>query len=150
MVVTLLILSFFQHLQNCSLHFNNAPVQHAKVNRFQITIHHFIYIFVMCTPSIEYTMVFLDLDNTLIPTKMASIFQHYFNIDLFSSFPQTLLRRLQYSIIKAIEIIKLSLQKQNKNVIFSVVSNAKSIWLDVMLKYNPTGVSAIFPILSKD
>ena len=99
--------------------------------------------------SIEYTMVFLDLDNTLIPTRMGSIFQHYFDIDLFSLLPQSLLKRLQYSIIRAIEIIKLSLQKQNKKVIFAIVSNAKTVWLDAMLKYNSTGHSAVFSLLSK-
>ena len=59
-------------------------------------------------------MVFLDLDNTLIPTRMQNIIDNIFGINIFQTLSSTLLKKLQYSIIKAINKIKTTLQKQNK------------------------------------
>ena len=89
-------------------------------------------------------MVFLDLDNTLIPTRMQNIIDNIFGINIFETLSSTLLKKLQYSIIKAINKIKTTLQRQNKFVIIAIVSNAKGEWVDQALN----GTAPIFPILS--
>ena len=81
-------------------------------------------------------MVFLDFDDTLIPTTMRQTIVRNLGIDIFGLLLNTELKKLQYSVIKSIEKIRKHCYRRynlfNHEVRFCIVSNAKQKWLDFM------------------
>eukprot|EP01084_Bolivina_argentea_P316536 548717_1 len=98
----------------------------------------------------SFTMVFVDLDDTLIPTRIMKMMGNNLGINIFDTLSSTLLKKLQYSIIKTIAKIKSILQEQNQQIMISIVSNAKTLWIETLLKHIQNNSSVPkFPILAK-
>ena len=79
----------------------------------------------------RFTVIFLDLDDTLIPTTLRSILKQNFDIDMFQFMIKSSLKDLQSHILKALESIQDSIftKSPDNDVILAVVSNANSKWL---------------------
>eukprot|EP01083_Nonionella_stella_P221827 792134_1 len=75
-----------------------------------------------------FTMVFLDFDDTLFPSRMYQLFANHLSIDIFELFSHSTILKLQHTIIECID----TLRKQMRHIVFSVVSNASQSWLDYM------------------
>eukprot|EP01084_Bolivina_argentea_P129801 229214_1 len=88
------------------------------------------------TSSGVFTMVFIDFDDTLIPTTIRQTLCRNLGIGLFDLLLTTELKKLQYSIIKSVEKIRQHLFREfhllDHEVRFSIISNAKQKWLDFM------------------
>ena len=86
-----------------------------------------------------FTMVFLDFDDTLIPTTLRQWLYKPLGIDIFKLLSSTQHKKLQYTIIKAIDTIIQHIYKQyheyDHKIKFCIVSNANQSWLDYM--FNP-------------
>jgi len=85
-------------------------------------------------PPKKFTMVFLDLDNTIIPTRLHQVLGAYMNIDIWSKFTAPLFKTLEESIISTIKRIRQTIEDQNQKVVVAVVSNADTIWIEQCLK----------------
>lgn len=90
-------------------------------------------------------MVFLDLDNTLIPTRMDQILRLQAGLDVYQTCTSSL-KQLQHSIIAAISRIKATIEDQNEKVVISIVSNANKKWIKEHLSTDPD--SKGFSVLS--
>ena len=80
-----------------------------------------------------FTMVFLDLDNTIIPTRLQQIFQTNFGIEVYSPFTLSLFNKLEENIIAAIKEIKQTIEDKDQRVVMAVVSNADCAWIQQCL-----------------
>ena len=89
-------------------------------------------------------MVYIDLDDTLIPTTIRHSLRFNFGFELFKIVDTS---KLQSDIISSINKIKYILNKRNPSnqTYFYLVSNATQDWIDDML----TSKHAYFPILGK-
>eukprot|EP01083_Nonionella_stella_P297102 1009149_1 len=98
----------------------------------------------------EFTMVFIDLDNTMIPSRMHKVIHYQLGFDIYRTLSSTLLKKLQYSIIKALDHIRIVIeQKYHQQACFAIVSNANSEWIRHRIEYSPHGKRPVFPILAK-
>eukprot|EP01083_Nonionella_stella_P073559 199035_1 len=97
----------------------------------------------------EFTMVFIDLDNTLIPSRMRRIIQSQLGFDIFLTLSSTLLKRLQYSIIKTLDRITTIIKQNYQQPIIAIVSNANRQWIRTRLRYTTNEPPPLFPILAK-
>ena len=78
-----------------------------------------------------FTMIFVDCDDTLIPSKIHRYLCKNLAIDIFTLYQRTMLKQFQYDIIYAIEKIKEVFDQQyNEEIKIAVVSNASSKWLN--------------------
>ena len=81
-------------------------------------------------------MVFLDFDDTLIPTTIRQTIVRNLGIDIFGLLLTTELKKLQYTVIQGIEKIRKHCYREyhslKHEVKFCIVSNAKQKWLDFM------------------
>eukprot|EP01084_Bolivina_argentea_P125549 222426_1 len=94
-----------------------------------------------------FTMIFIDCDDTLIPSKLHRYLYRHLGIDIFNLYKHTMLKQFQYDIINAIEAIKQTFTSQyNEEIKIAIVSNASTRWLNVTI--NNTSENAYFPILS--
>jgi len=82
----------------------------------------------------SFTMVFLDFDDTIIPTTLHQFFRKDLHIDLLSLLKRTEIYELQTAIIETIEQIKNDFAENNEHVHFAVISNGDQKWLELMLK----------------
>eukprot|EP01084_Bolivina_argentea_P117330 208379_1 len=98
-----------------------------------------------------FTMVFLDFDDTLIPSRMYQIFSNYLSIDIFAPFMKSKLSKMQAHVIECIDSIRLQYAKHHDDDIqFCVVSNANQSWLDHMLKGSAVhNIPSHLPILDE-
>ena len=78
-------------------------------------------------------MVFLDLDNTMIPTRLHQVLSGTFGIDIYSTFTASLFAKLEENIISAITKIKETIENDNHRVVMAVVSNANIPWIQQCL-----------------
>ena len=87
-------------------------------------------------------MVFLDLDDTLIPTTIRNSLRLNFGFELFKIVDTT---KLQSDIISSLNKIKESLSHHNPSnpIYFFLISNVTKAWIDDMLNSK----HAHFPIL---
>jgi len=81
-----------------------------------------------------FTMVFMDFDDTLIPSRIYRLFAHDMNIDITEYLSKSLIKRLQETIIATLKMIKKENSTENDHIVFSIVSNATTKWLDYLLK----------------
>lgn len=90
----------------------------------------------------NFTMVYLDLDDTLIPTTIRNSLRLNFGFELFKIVDTT---KLQSDIITSLNKIKLTLSHHNSSnpVKICLISNATQSWIDDML----TSKHAHFQIL---
>eukprot|EP01083_Nonionella_stella_P252235 869329_1 len=93
----------------------------------------------------NFSMVYIDLDDTLIPTTIRNSIRTNYGFDLFN-FMNT--KKLQSDIINTLEKVKSTIKQHTINhfIKFAVVSNASSQWIyDMIGKHKSTK----FPILSQ-
>eukprot|EP01084_Bolivina_argentea_P040938 75546_1 len=96
-----------------------------------------------------FTMVFLDFDDTLIPSKLYRLFANNLSIDIFELFSESKIIKLQNQIIESIEHIRYQYNNNNQLVKFCVVSNASQKWLDYMFNGSISHcISSRIPILN--
>jgi len=84
-------------------------------------------------PKKTFSMVFLDLDNTIIPTRLHQVLNSYFGIDIYAPFSAPLFSKLEDNIIAAIRKIKSTLQNDHHRAVIAVVSNANTAWIEQCL-----------------
>ena len=73
-------------------------------------------------------MVFLDLDNTLLPTRMDQILGIQTGMDVYQACKPSL-KQLQHSIICAIAKLKSTIESKNEKMVICIVSNANKRWI---------------------
>lgn len=73
-------------------------------------------------------MVFLDLDNTLLPTRMDQILRTQTGMNIYESCASSL-QQLQHCIIAAIDKIRDAIKIKNKKLVVAIVSNANAGWI---------------------
>eukprot|EP01084_Bolivina_argentea_P040936 75543_1 len=97
-----------------------------------------------------FTMVILDFDDTLIPSRMYQLFANNFSIDIFQLFSMTKMRKLQNTIINALEQIRKQYENNGESIEFCIVSNAQKQWLDYMFNGSESHfVSSRIPIFKQ-
>eukprot|EP01083_Nonionella_stella_P047375 126781_1 len=95
----------------------------------------------------HFTMIFIDCDDTLIPSKIHRYLQKNFGIDIFNLYQRTMLKQFQYDIIYAIEAIKeIFITEYAEEIKIGIVSNASSKWLNATI--NNKSERANFKLLS--
>ncbi len=62
-----------------------------------------------------FTLVILDFDDTLIPSRMYRLFANNFSIDIFQLFSMTKMRKLQNTIINTLEQIRKQYENNGRN-----------------------------------
>jgi len=85
------------------------------------------------SPSLQsprtFTIVVLDLDDTLIPSKQQEFIGKHFGLDIYCPFTVSLLRKLEENIISALKSIKQAIERDNHRMVLSVVSMATTSWI---------------------
>ena len=94
-------------------------------------------------------MVFLDFDDTLIPSRIYRLFAHDLHIDIFEYLSKSSMKKLQETIINTMETIRKENATESDDIVFSIVSNATQKWLDYLLKGSKDkNITSRLPILS--
>eukprot|EP01084_Bolivina_argentea_P311532 539284_1 len=100
-----------------------------------------------------FTMVFIDFDDTLIPTSIRQKLVDLCKVDIFELLWSTEMKKLQYSIIRSLEKIRYHIRASNgsltNEVRFCVVSNCLQKWLDFMFIPKHRQSPAKLPVLGK-
>ena len=79
---------------------------------------------------------------------MQKILKSQFGIELYSSFSSSILNKLQYRVISAINKIKQSIVTQGQDVMIAVVSNANNRWINEYFESNNRDETGNKPKLS--
>ena len=84
-------------------------------------------------------MIFIDFDDTWIPTKLFTFLRRNYCINIFELLSLTEMTTLQNTIIGTLENVKKQCIANNEDVEFCVVSNAAQDWLDDMFQGRQIG-----------
>eukprot|EP01084_Bolivina_argentea_P100750 180783_1 len=92
----------------------------------------------------NFTMVFIDLDDTLIPTTIRNSIRLNFGFELFKIMDT---KTLQCDIINSLNKMRKIIHKYQSNdrIRFALVSNASTEWIDDVIHSE----NAKFPVLAK-
>lgn len=94
-------------------------------------------------------MVFMDFDDTLITSRIYRLFAHDMSIDITEYLKNSLIKKLQETIIATLKTIIKDNETENDRIVFSIVSNATNKWLNYLLKGDKKkNISSRLPLLS--
>lgn len=77
--------------------------------------------------------MFLDLDNTFIPTRLQQVLSGTFGIDIYAEFTKSLFDKLEENIISALTKIIETIEGDNQRLVMAVVSHANTMWIQQCL-----------------